>query len=82
MVVKTWTIKARTWEYTYEQNEEGKWKCPCCGNFCLEEPDDEYACPVCGMLNTRLNLDGKVPWGQKMSLNEARAAWARGDPIE
>ena len=63
---------------------EKKIKCPVCGNISFEEADDFDICEVCGWENDGLqNRHPEMPGGaNRMSLNQAREAWKRGEPIK
>ena len=56
-------------------------KCPVCGQSELEEFD---ICPICGWENDFVQF-GKPDYSggaNKMNVNEAKAAYAQGKPIE
>ncbi|MCI7327124.1 CPCC family cysteine-rich protein [Hornefia butyriciproducens] len=58
-------------------------KCPVCGKHEFENIDDYRVCPVCGWENEEYqrqcpNEDGGA---NRMSLNQARAAWKRGEKV-
>lgn len=69
--------------WTYEQGESGKWKCPLCGYFSFDEPDDFDYCPICNFVNTQFMLkSGDIRLGHKMTYNEAKEAWKKGIKFE
>ena len=57
-------------------------KCPVCGKTELTEDGD--VCPVCGWFHDRVQekYPDEVDCENAMSLNQARAAYAKGEPIE
>lgn len=59
-------------------------KCPVCGEYEFEEVDDYDICEVCGWENERYQFDhpDEEDCANRMSLNQARKAWAEGKPIE
>ncbi|MBR1552882.1 MAG: hypothetical protein IJ631_02570 [Schwartzia sp.] len=56
---------------------EGKIKCPVCGEYAFEEEDDFDVCDICYWENDGYQMAHPDYNGgaNKMSLNEARAAW-------
>ena len=58
--------------------------CPCCGKYYFTEADFYEICPVCGWEDDSLQRDEPDYKGgaNKMSLNEARKAWAEGRRVE
>ncbi|MCD7929766.1 MAG: hypothetical protein LUF86_06365 [Clostridiales bacterium] len=61
--------------------ETDKIKCPCCGKTYVGEHD---ICDVCWWQNDPVqSWKPDSPGGaNRMSLNEARKAWARGEPVK
>ena len=66
--------------------KENKIKCACCGS--LEVPDGEeglyYICDICGWENDPIQNDKPDYEGgaNKMSLNQAKKAYAEGKKVE
>lgn len=59
-----------------------KFKCPVCGKHYFDERDDFEICPVCYWEND--DFQRRHPdWSgaNRMSVNEARAAYARGEEV-
>lgn len=58
-------------------------KCPVCGKYTFAEEDDHDICDVCWWMNSRYQLNHPDYSGaaNKMSLNEAKAAYARGEKV-
>ena len=67
-------------KYIYEQGESGKWRCPVCGHFSLNEPDDWDYCPICDSLNSHVYVTGHSRIGEKMNFDEAKKAWQERNP--
>ena len=61
--------------YVYEKGESGKWRCPVCDQFTLDEPSDWDYCPVCDALNFSGLAGGRGRFWNNMNLEEARADW-------
>lgn len=61
-----------------------KHKCPVCGKYEFEERDSLDYCDICGWCDDAIQLRQPDYRGgaNKLSLNEARKAWAEGRPIE
>lgn len=59
-------------------------KCPCCGQYYFEEEDFYEICEVCGWEDDSLQRDDPDYEGgaNKMSLNQAKKAWAEGRKVE
>lgn len=76
------SIRCDTSGWVYEQGENGKWRCPCCERFVLKYPDMYDYCPVCGMINSEVMLEGGLRIGQKMTFEEAKRAWEKGKKVE
>ncbi len=57
--------------------------CPVCGKHTFEEDDDFEICPVCNRQDDGVQRDAPDYKGgaNRMSLNEARAAYARGEKV-
>lgn len=60
-----------------------KFKCPVCGKYYFEEDSDFDICEVCGWENDGLqNANPDYAGGaNKMSLNQAREAYAKGEKV-
>lgn len=58
-------------------------KCPVCGKYTFAEEDDYDICDECWWMNDRYqNMHPEYAGGaNKMSLNQARAAYARGGKV-
>lgn len=58
-------------------------KCPVCGEYTFEEENDFDVCDVCFWENDGIQAKNPDYKGgaNKMSLNEARAAYARGEEV-
>ncbi|MCD7774424.1 MAG: hypothetical protein LUH40_02430 [Clostridiales bacterium] len=61
-----------------------KHKCPVCGKFVFDFDGSFDICEVCGWEDDNLQLAHPDYQGgaNRMSLNEARAAYAKGEAIE
>lgn len=59
-------------------------KCPVCGRYEFEMEDDYDICNVCGWENEKYQITHPDEEGgaNRMSLNQAKKAWAEGKPIE
>lgn len=59
-------------------------KCPVCGQYEFEMEDDYDICNVCGWENEKYQITHPDEEGgaNRMSLNQAKKAWAEGKPIE
>lgn len=59
-------------------------KCPVCGRYEFEMEDDYDICNVCGWENEKYQIThpDKEGGANRMSLNQAKKAWAEGKPIE
>lgn len=59
-------------------------KCPVCGEYTFEEENNFEICAVCGWENDGIQKDDpdEKDCANRMSLNEAKKAWAEGRPIE
>ena len=60
-----------------------KYLCPCCEQITLEEPDNYDVCLVCGWEDDDVqhedpNYEGGA---NTMSLNQAKKAYANGEPV-
>ncbi len=57
--------------------------CPVCGEYEFETEDFYEICPICGWEDDPYQRDFPDEDGgaNKMSLNQARGAWARGEKI-
>lgn len=57
--------------------------CPVCGKHHFEEEDFYEICPVCGWEDDGIQRDDPDYTGgaNKMSLNQAKEAFAKGEPI-
>lgn len=65
------------------EKREGKYLCPCCEKHYFDEFDDYDICPVCdwendGLQNNHPDFRGGA---NDMSLNEAREAFRKGEPV-
>ncbi|CQR71668.1 hypothetical protein SOV_04640 [Sporomusa ovata DSM 2662] len=62
----------------------GKYKCACCGNETITEPDFYEICPVCGWEDDGVQREDPDYKGgaNQMSLNEAREAYRKGLPVQ
>lgn len=61
-----------------------KHKCPICGQYEFPEENSFDICPVCNWeddADQEENPD-EINGANRMSLNEARAAWATGQRVE
>ena len=69
--------------YEYEFNEDGMVKCPVCGEFTFEEPDDCTKCSNCGWYNEEhlVTIPG-CTGSLHMDFEEAKKAYAEERPIE
>jgi hypothetical protein len=58
--------------------------CPCCGNKTLTERNNYEICEVYGWEDDDIQSDDPdfTDGANHISLNEARAAWAEGKPLE
>lgn len=58
-------------------------KCPVCGKYEFKAPDDFDVCPICNWENDGLQTDEPDYAGgaNKMSLNQAKEAWKRGEKV-
>lgn len=58
--------------------------CPVCGKHQFEYLDFYEVCPVCGWEDDGLQRDEPDYEGgaNRMSLNQAKEAWAQGKPVE
>lgn len=75
------------WAY-YEYSEMvnrvlGKFKCPVCGKYTFAEDNDFDICRVCGWENDGVQNDDPNYEGgaNRMSLNQAREAYKRGEKV-
>lgn len=61
-----------------------KHKCPVCGKYEFPEIDSFDVCEVCGWEDDGVQEDDPNYAGgaNKMSLNQAKAAYARGEKVE
>ena len=68
--------------YTHDIREDGMVKCPVCGEYTFDEPDDYTYCENCGWFNSDflLNIDG-VSGPLNMTFEEAKKAYAEGREI-
>ena len=79
-VVKVSLITSSFWcskgnNIRHHQNKYGKYQCPCCEHYTLDEPDNTFQiCPVCFWENDGVQLNDPDYEGgaNKMSLNQAR----------
>ncbi|MCC8131473.1 MAG: hypothetical protein LUC38_02815 [Oscillospiraceae bacterium] len=64
--------------------EEQKHLCPVCGKYEFKEKDSFDDCPVCGWEDDMYQEEypDEDACGNRMSLNQARKAWAEGRPIK
>ena len=69
--------------YDYDIREDGMVRCPVCGEYTFDEPDDYTYCDNCGWFNSdsMLNIDG-FSGPLYMTFEEAQKAYAEGRPIE
>ena len=69
----------REGEAQMEEYHDGQ-ICPVCGAHQFEEDDNFEICPICGWEDDGLQRDEPDLSGgaNKMSLNQARKAWAEG----
>ena len=60
-----------------------KMKCPVCGKYEFPMEHGNEMCEVCGWLNDEVQLEDPDLTGgdNRMSLNQARAAYARGEEV-
>lgn len=58
-------------------------KCPVCGKYEFMHEDDFDVCPECGWENDGLQIDDPeyVGGANRMSLNQAREAWKKGEKV-
>ena len=63
--------------------EKNKFKCVCCGNYSIAEKITSEVCPVCGWMVDEYQEDHADRRGgaNRMSLNEARAAYREGRQV-
>ena len=61
-----------------------QYPCPVCGRYEFEKEDDYDICNVCGWENEKYQITHPDEEGgaNRMSLNQAKKAWAEGKPIE
>ncbi|HWQ41310.1 MAG TPA: CPCC family cysteine-rich protein [Desulfosporosinus sp.] len=61
----------------------GKYKCACCGQDTITEPDFYEICPICGWEDDDLQRNEPDYRGgaNEMSLNEAKEAYKRGKEV-
>ena len=61
-----------------------KYQCACCGQATITEPDFYEICSVCGWEDDEVQRDDPDYQGgaNQMSLNEARAAYKKGLPVQ
>ena len=59
-------------------------KCPVCGKYEFEKEDDFDICPICSWENDGVQMvDPDYGGGaNKMSLNQAREAWKKGEKVK
>lgn len=59
-------------------------KCPVCGQYEFERENNFEICEVCGWENDGIQMDNpdEENCANRMSLNQARKAWAEGCPVE
>ena len=57
--------------------------CPVCGQFMFESTGEFEICEVCGWEDDWVQLDdpNEEECANKMSLNQARKAWANGEEV-
>ena len=65
-------------------NTQTKKDCPCCGEKTIDEIGRFDICPICNWEDDNLQRDEPDFSGgaNKMSLNQARAAYKAGKPVE
>ena len=74
--------KIRENGYEYEFDENDKVKCPVCGKFTFDEPNDFTYCENCGWFNFELLLVVPTCSGPLyMTFDEAKKAYAEGKEI-
>ncbi len=58
--------------------------CPVCGKYTFEEDDNFEICPICNWQDDGVQRDDPNYAGgaNKMSLKEAKEAYAKGEPVE
>lgn len=63
--------------------KKDKFLCPCCEKHYFDEIDDFEICPVCDWVNEIVQTKNPDFRGgaNHMSLNQARAAYRRGEPV-
>lgn len=67
--------------FIYEQGESGKWKCPVCGNYCLNKPDTWGYCPICDAPNNDPFFCG-ITTETKVSFKEAQRQWRKWKRVD
>ncbi|MGI6742733.1 MAG: CPCC family cysteine-rich protein [Eubacteriales bacterium] len=58
--------------------------CPVCGKYIFESAGDDEICPVCKWQDDLIQLDNpdEEECANRMSLNQAREAWKKGQKVE
>lgn len=75
--------KMRKKRYKHIIREDGMVKCPVCGEYSFDEPDDDTYCDNCGWFNSDLMLNVEGFTGPlNMTFEEAKKAYEEGRPIE
>jgi len=66
-----------------KENKKAKYLCPVCEKHFFEEEGDDDICPVCDWQNCTYQNQSPDFSGMAnhMSLNEARTAYRRGEPV-
>lgn len=69
--------------YVHDIREDSMVRCPVCGEYTFDEPDDDTYCENCGWFNSDLMLNVKGFTGPLyMTFEEAKTAYAEGRVIE
>ncbi|MGI6205517.1 MAG: CPCC family cysteine-rich protein [Anaerovoracaceae bacterium] len=65
------------------EHKSNKIKCPVCGKYYFNARASFEICPVCNWENDPLQYDCPNEDGgaNQMSLNQARAAWKKGEKV-